>query len=420
MKNLEFLLIQSLIISLIFVEVIPNTMAQNVQLHIEGSAQFDKTGPTPGRLILNTPIQEDNGRYGIQFSNNTIAPFVGDDIADQNYDFYSYWSHTRMYDAYIKIHGKSVSDWGRFLELTHSGDDGFISTDVGNLSLMPSYGNGNVGIRTDDPIYPLHVECSGFTGILLNGDNTGDAQIRIQNTGGGNHYLFDDISESNALGVESSGNLLFNTKGNNERMRIDTNGYVGINISDPGVRFNVCGNHLRLTDNDESRWIQFRADGDALDLEAINDPLYVSADGFIALGVGNENVGVGTDNPMDKFQVGEMGDGSEARANSWALFSDQRWKKDLVEIDEPIGKLSAVTGYYYHWKEGDDQSRQMGLVAQEVEAVMPEIVSTDAQGYKSLDYAKIVAVLIEAIKEQQSEIEDLKEQLGNLKSDWIK
>jgi len=79
-------------------------------------------------------------------------------------------------------------------------------------------------------------------------------------------------------------------------------------------------------------------------------------------------------------------------------------------------KLSLVNGYYYYWKKGSDKSRQVGLMAQEVESVLPEVVSTDTQGYKSMDYANIVALLVAAVKEQQSEIDDLKEQLRILKN----
>ena len=57
---------------------------------------------------------------------------------------------------------------------------------------------------------------------------------------------------------------------------------------------------------------------------------------------------------------------------------------------------------------------QMGLIAQEVEKVFPEVVLTDNEGYKSIAYSKMVAVLIEAIKEQQEMIEELKLKIETL------
>ncbi len=101
------------------------------------------------------------------------------------------------------------------------------------------------------------------------------------------------------------------------------------------------------------------------------------------------------------MQVGNAGDGSEARANGWYMFSDARLKTNLKEIDKPIEKLEAIHGYYFNWKDGEDQSLQVGVLAQEIEEVLPEIVSTDAEGYKSVDYSKITALLIEVNKQQQ-------------------
>lgn len=129
----------------------------------------------------------------------------------------------------------------------------------------------------------------------------------------------------------------------------------------------------------------------------------------------NGNVGIGTGGaPSDKFQVGTIGDGTIARANGWNLFSDRRWKKELFVIDDPIEKLNAISGYYYYWKEGKDDSRQVGVIAQEIEKVLPEVVSTDKEGYKSVEYGKLSALLIEVVKEQQSEINLLKDQLAGI------
>ncbi len=120
----------------------------------------------------------------------------------------------------------------------------------------------------------------------------------------------------------------------------------------------------------------------------------------------NGNVGIGTDAPGYKLQVGELADGSEARANAWNTLSDERWKTQLRPIKQPVEKLLSLNGYYYYWKDGKDKSRQVGLSAQEVERVLPEVVSTDGEGYKSIDYGKLSALLIEAMKDQQNSMVD--------------
>lgn len=132
------------------------------------------------------------------------------------------------------------------------------------------------------------------------------------------------------------------------------------------------------------------------------------------------NIGIGTTTPGYRLQVGNSGDGSTARANAWQTFSDRSLKRDLSLIDDPIHKIEQVSGYYYYWKDGDDKSRQTGVIAQEVEEVLPEIVQTDAEGIKSLDYSKLTPLLIEAVKEQQSYIEDLENRLSVLEKQIIR
>ncbi len=129
------------------------------------------------------------------------------------------------------------------------------------------------------------------------------------------------------------------------------------------------------------------------------------------------NVGIGTSNPGYRLQVGVNGDGSQARANAWNTFSDGRWKKNIEPILDPTEKLMSVSGYYYHWIEGIDETRQVGVIAQEVEEVLPEAVSTDTEGFKSVDYGKLSVLVIEAVKEQQEMISDQQAEIKALKQE---
>ncbi len=71
--------------------------------------------------------------------------------------------------------------------------------------------------------------------------------------------------------------------------------------------------------------------------------------------------------------------------------------------------LRELRGINFNWKDdAQNTDIQIGLIAQEVEKVLPELVSTDSEGYKSIAYGKLTAVLVEAIKEQQRQIEALK------------
>ena len=97
--------------------------------------------------------------------------------------------------------------------------------------------------------------------------------------------------------------------------------------------------------------------------------------------------------------------------------SDIRSKEDLKLIDSPFEKLSAINGYTYKMKK-DLKGRRAGVIAQEVEKVLPEVVSEDTndnETLKSVDYNGLVALLIEAVKELKTEVVSLREELDQYK-----
>lgn len=88
------------------------------------------------------------------------------------------------------------------------------------------------------------------------------------------------------------------------------------------------------------------------------------------------------------------------------LTSDLRLKKDIHPIQNALARVLQLNGVNFYWKDkAQDSSLQMGVIAQEVEKVFPELVRTDQQtGLKSVAYANLVGALIEAVKEQQKTI----------------
>ncbi len=116
------------------------------------------------------------------------------------------------------------------------------------------------------------------------------------------------------------------------------------------------------------------------------------------------NIGIGTTTPGQLLQVGEAGDGSAAIANSWLTFSDIRFKEDIEPIDDPVSIVKQLRGVRFVWKES--QKPDIGLVAQEVKEVLPEVVREDSHGYLSVDYSRLVPLLVEAIKEISVFLED--------------
>ena len=87
-------------------------------------------------------------------------------------------------------------------------------------------------------------------------------------------------------------------------------------------------------------------------------------------------------------------------ADSFNCASDARLKKDVVSLDSALDKLDAIRGVHYHWVDASQpQSRQIGVIAQEIQAVYPELVREGGNGFLSVDYPKLTAVLIQSIKE---------------------
>ena len=97
--------------------------------------------------------------------------------------------------------------------------------------------------------------------------------------------------------------------------------------------------------------------------------------------------------------------------------SDIRFKNNITPITNALDKLSKIGGYTFEWNEishKETGKKDIGVVAQEVEEILPEIVQTRSNGYKAVDYQKLTALLIESVKEQQVIIDDLKSRIERL------
>ena len=103
-------------------------------------------------------------------------------------------------------------------------------------------------------------------------------------------------------------------------------------------------------------------------------------------------------------------------ANGVTLTSDERLKTDITPLGEAMPILEKLHGYQYHWKDASwDASLQTGLLAQEVEKVLPELVKTDDKGMKSVNYIGLIPYMLEAVNEQHSVITTQQKQIEELK-----
>ena len=97
--------------------------------------------------------------------------------------------------------------------------------------------------------------------------------------------------------------------------------------------------------------------------------------------------------------------------------SDERLKENKKIIENALEKVGSINGYEFDWipKEGihDNKGHDIGVIAQEIEKIIPEVVTTRESGYKAVKYEKIVPLLIQAIKEMSAEMKLMKEILYN-------
>lgn len=119
----------------------------------------------------------------------------------------------------------------------------------------------------------------------------------------------------------------------------------------------------------------------------------------------NGNVGIGTTSPSYKLDV----DGTIRATGDVIAYSDKRVKENIKTIDNSLEKVNQLRGVEFN-KIGEDK-KSIGVIAQEIEKILPEVVREDDKGMKSVAYGNITGILIEAIKELKLEVEELKKQI---------
>jgi hypothetical protein len=103
--------------------------------------------------------------------------------------------------------------------------------------------------------------------------------------------------------------------------------------------------------------------------------------------------------------------GSFTATGNVTAYSDIKLKENIEPIVNSLDKVNQINGVTFDRIDTPELGRQMGVIAQDVEKVCPELVSTDEEGTKSVAYGNMVGLLIEAIKDQQKQIDELRAKL---------
>ncbi len=296
---------------------------------------------------------------------------------------------------------------------------------------------GRVGIgTTDTSYYRLNIEDATHSTLRPKWtDTTGRGECTFWQNADfygsvgafGSMYVDPLVREGLGLtsGVDNNGFIFFRTKTGNtlrDRMRIVNNGNVGIGTTQPNEKLEVAGK-IRLEGNSYSLiYNDVDAGREALGLRAKSDAFDGTPPAHDGAGInlygngdsahpGKIKFFAGGDTRMTIHPTGLI-TGSFGNIHSP---SDVRLKKDITTIPNALEKISALRGVNYRWKSSsEDQSLRMGMIAQEVEKVVPEVVHTadDEMKTKAVEYQYMVALLVEAIKELNEKNKELERKIG--------
>lgn len=133
----------------------------------------------------------------------------------------------------------------------------------------------------------------------------------------------------------------------------------------------------------------------------------------IFVDISTNRVGIGTTNPTDKLHV--IGDATitgTITSKDYNTLSDKRYKTNIQNIPDSLNKVLKLNGVTFDWEKCGNSSA--GLIAQDIESVLPELINGDNP--KTVNYNGVIGLLVEAVKEQQTQIQMLKNEINELKS----
>jgi len=128
----------------------------------------------------------------------------------------------------------------------------------------------------------------------------------------------------------------------------------------------------------------------------------------------NSKVGIGTNDPDEQLVVYNGATTGTYTSSGWMYSSDTRLKKNIKPLNFDMAKVLRLEAKRYNYKNenADSAGAHIGFITQEVELLFPEFVRTGSNGYKAIAYGEMVPVLVEAIKLQQADIEQMEHMMS--------
>ena len=274
--------------------------------------------------------------------------------------------------------------------------------------------NGNTGIGTSTPGARLQV--SGNTDIW------GTAAFVAAPAKGAHisHVHWDPTGDWYIRSASGAGKVVIQ----------DTGGNVGIGTSAPTQKLNVVGARIRL--GDANKRLDLRTDGSAVDLHSETHELWIRTLGdaahpgrrnvLINPSAQEGNVGIGTTAPIAKLHVGGtmmLNGNAFAVAGGFWTVSDAREKQNVAPIERPLDGLRAMQGVRFGWRSAPsgEPAGEIGLLAQDVEAVFPQAVMEAPSGAKAINLGAIQAIVVEAVRELAARCDSLEREVTALRAE---
>ncbi|KKD58291.1 hypothetical protein RN22_21790 [Grimontia sp. AD028] len=138
--------------------------------------------------------------------------------------------------------------------------------------------------------------------------------------------------------------------------------------------------------------------------------------GSVTEAVDNEPGSLKVITPKDSPDIHIDGRTSTVKARHFSRTSDERLKQDIKPIVSAQQLLNQIEGVTYRWKDSHQPTEEFGLIAQQVETVIPSLVDQDEDGLKSVDYEGLIPLLLESVKQLHAHVQQLETRIIELES----
>jgi trimeric autotransporter adhesin len=289
---------------------------------------------------------------------------------------------------------------------------------AGDNNVMTILTGGNVGIGTTSPAAKFHVHASGtISYIRVSGDVAQQQGIEFVDTAT-RWIMYKPANSTNLTFYDGAG----------DRMTLQYGGNVGIGTTSPSYKLDVNGtikginyilpNDAWITTADAKNRLYFGASGRSYYRGEDGHEWRSSTDGFLMVLTNGGNLGIGTSSP-GAYKLNVSGD--VYATGDITAFSDISAKSNLEQIKNPLDKIQQINGYTYDFRTAEVSQtkitdRYSGLIAQEVQQILPEVIHKSADGKLSIAYGNMAGLFVESIKELKKENNELKLENQTLKT----